>query len=168
MALRHDIVEVIPSLNERYPTYESYAGQTMEEVFTPDQLQQTRTLEASHMESVIFWNYPDGMKAEKLPFRAQIAPLYGTELQDLTGDQNPEIILGGNLYDAQPFVGPYDASRGVVLSYIDGKLQSLPSRISGLNIRGEIRGIETLKIGNDKYLIVARHGESPVILRLRK
>lgn len=168
VALRHDIIEVIPSLNEKYPTYASYAGQTVEEVFTPEQLQKARILEASHMESVVFWNQPDGMLPEKLPFRAQIAPLYGVELLDVTGDQTPEIILGGNLYDVQPLVGPYDASRGVVISFYNGKLQSLPDMISGLNISGEVRAVETLTIGSDNYLFVARQGDSPAIFRVKR
>lgn len=165
LALRHDLVEVIPSLSEKYPDYASYAGQRIDQVFSHEQLDQVKELSASHLGTGIFWNRPDGMVFEELPSRAQMAPMFAIELQDLYDDDRPEIILGGNLYNVKPQVGPYDASRGVVITYKNGKLQSLTPDQSGFEIRGENRAIQEMQIGDQSFIIVARNGDTPVLLR---
>lgn len=166
VALRHEMAEVIPAIGERFPDYSSYAATSIGQLFTDEELARTISLQASHLGSAVIWNRPDGMVIEALPPRAQLSPMYGAELKDLDGDESPEIILGGNLYDVKPLAGPYDASRGVVVSFKEDKLYTWPNEISSLNITGEIRGISSLKIGDEPYLIVARHDSYPVILQL--
>ncbi|MCC5940998.1 MAG: hypothetical protein JJU37_05600, partial [Balneolaceae bacterium] len=76
----------------------------------------------------------------------------------------PEVILGGNLYDVKPQSGPYAASRGVVLTYSDGELRSIPPHQSGVNIEGEIRQIRSIQTpGSTNRLIFTRFNEYPVV-----
>ena len=165
VALRHDMVEVIPALDEKFPTYASYAGQTVDEIFPPQQLENARTQTASILTSAIFWNSTNGMQMEQLPPRAQLSPMYGIEIRDLDDDQNPEIIMGGSLYDAKPQVGPYDASRGIVMSYIENNFETWPVNRSGLNVKGEIRDIQSIEIANEQYIMIARHDDTPGFLK---
>jgi enediyne biosynthesis protein E4 len=144
LALRHDLLEEVPSLREKYPDYAGYAGQTIEQVFSGGELENAVELQARQLGSVVIWNTEEGMRTEELPMRAQLAPMYGVHLEDLTGNGRPEVILGGNLYDVKPQSGPYDASRGAVLGYDQGTLKSYPPHLSGVNITGEIRGIRTI------------------------
>jgi hypothetical protein len=75
--------------------------------------------------------------------------------------------MGGNLYEVKPQAGPYDASRGVVLSWDEQteSLQSLPPNQSGVNMEGEIRGIRIVEngAGNPQRIIIARYNDSPII-----
>jgi hypothetical protein len=167
LALRHEMIEVIPSLSEKYPTYASYAGQTINDIFSQQQLENTMELNASNLESVVFWNTENGLIAEVLPRIAQQAPIYGIEIEDLNGDGKSEIILGGNLYDVKPQVGPYDASRGVVIGYQNNEFDVWPHDKSGLNIEGEIRKIKLIEISGERHLLIARHNNSPVFLIIR-
>lgn len=165
VALRHEMVEVIPSIGEKYPTYASYAGETVDEMFPSQQLEKATELQASILSSAVFWNTPDGMKMESLPPKAQLSPLYDIELQDLDGDEKTEIIMGGNLYDAKPHVGPYDASRGVIISYENNNLKAWPMGHTGLNVQGEVRGIKSIEIDNENYLIVVRYNDRPIVFK---
>ncbi|TVM04537.1 MAG: VCBS repeat-containing protein, partial [Halomonas sp.] len=72
VGLRHDMAEEIPELADRYPDYESYAGQTVQEIFTGQELEQAEELRASELQSTIFLNEEDGFRAEALPVRAQL------------------------------------------------------------------------------------------------
>src|SRR6056297_333732 len=167
VALRHDLIAEVPSLADRYPDYASYAGQSVQEIFSGDQLSQAVHHQATMLGSMVFWNREDGFVGEPLPVRAQLAPMYAVELADVSGDARPEIIMGGNLYEVKPQAGPYDASRGVVLSWDEqtGSLQSLPPEQSGMNVEGEIRGIRVVEAGegNPQRIIIARYNKSPVI-----
>ncbi len=159
VALKHDLIEEIPALNEKYPDYKSYAGQSVDQIFSEQELSQALELNAEILSSVIFWNRPEGMQAEKLPMRIQLAPMYGLALTDLTGNGLPEIIMGGNLYDVKPQSGPFDASRSTVLTYHNGKLGSITPQLSGMDLNGEIRKI--VPIGNkaNPMLIISRFNE---------
>jgi len=166
MALRHDLLEEIPSLRERFPDYASYAGQSIEQVFSGGELDGARELSAEQLASVVIWNTEAGMRVEQLPIRAQLAPMYGVHLQDLTGNGLPEVIMGGNLYDVKPQAGPYDASRGVVLGYSEGAFKSIPPHLSGMNITGEIRNIRAIHTPNGTELVITRFDDAPVVLRV--
>ena len=164
VALRHDLLEEVPSLRERFPDYASYAGQTVEQVFSGGELEGIRELKATLLASVLIRNTAEGMEIEELPTRAQLAPMYGVHLEDLTGDGKAEILLGGNLYDVKPQTGPYDASRGVVLGWVDGQIRSYMPEQSGVNITGEIRNIRSIHTQNGKRIVISRFDDAPVVL----
>lgn len=168
VANRHQLIEVIPALQEKYPDYASFAGQTINEIFTEEQLQSSQSLNAEYLGSAVFWNRSDGMQIKELPPVAQLSPMYGVELHDIDGDNSPEIILGGNLYDVKPQAGPYDASRGVIVSYKNEELKSWQYLQSGFNIGGEARSVESFETENGSYLIVARFDNNPVVLKLNQ
>lgn len=167
VALRHDLLENIPNLRQKYQTYSSYAGQAVQEIFTSEQLDKSLELKAEQLSSVVIWNTEDGFSIDELPFRAQLSPMFGVYLEDLDDNGLPEIIMGGNLFDVKPQAGPYDASRGVVISYTDGKLKSHPPQFNGLEVPGEIRKIKTFTTANgDKYLIFSRFNQNPAVLKV--
>jgi len=170
VALRHDLIAEIPSLAEKYPDYASYAGQSVQEIFSEEQLSRAVHHRATMLESMIFWNREGGFEGQPLPVRAQLAPMYAVETADLDADGRPEIIMGGNLYEVKPQAGPYDASRGVVLSWDEksGSLQSLPPGQSGMNVEGEIRGIRVVSGDKpeQKRLIIARYDDNHIIYKL--
>jgi len=169
VALRHDLVAEIPWLADTYPDYASYAGQTVQQIFSDEELNSALELRADELRSMIYWNRAGGFAGEPLPVRAQLAPMYAVHAGDLTGDGRPEILLGGNLHAVKPQAGPYDASRGVVIGYEKGKLGSYPPARSGVDIAGEIRSIAAIE-GPDgtRRLIIARYDDTPVVMEIQR
>jgi enediyne biosynthesis protein E4 len=169
VALRHELLEEVPFLAERYPDYASYGGQTVQEIFSGGQLDQALELQASELGSVIVWNRgpQQGAQVERLPLRAQFSPVYGIWSGDLNGDGRREIVLGGNLYEVKPMAGPYDAGLGVVLSVEeDGSLASHAARQSGFRVDGAVRGITAVRgAGGQLLLVAARNNDSPVVFQ---
>jgi len=166
VALRHDLLEEVPSLRERFPDYASYAGRTIEQVFSGGELEGIAGLSATMLASVLIRNTGEGMLVEELPVRAQLAPMYGIHLEDLTGDGRKEILMGGNLYDVKPQSGPYDASRGAVLSWRDNRIQSYMPQQSGVNITGEIRRFQIIESNSNRYLLIVKFDADISILQL--
>jgi len=163
VALRHDMIAEIPGLAGRYPDYASYGGQSVQEMFSGAELDTALEARATILESMIFWNEPDGFRGEPLPMRAQLAPMYGIHTADLTGDGADDILIGGNLYDVKPQAGPYDASRGTLISYENGHLGSWPTEISGIHTNGEIRHIQSISVGGDDHILITRYDDEIVI-----
>jgi hypothetical protein len=164
--LRHDLVSVLPYLKKKYLKYENYREQTIGDIFTPEQLSQAIRLEANIMESSVFINNKNGTFTRiSLPEPAQVSIMYGVNVDDFDGDGNKDILMGGNLFEAKPEVGIYDASYGIMLKG-DGKggFTPLTANQSGINLRGAIRDIISLSGKKNKILLFARNNDSPVIL----
>jgi hypothetical protein len=169
VALRHDLLEALPSLKTKYPDYKSYAGQTVEGILTGKQESSAHMEEVTKLSSVILWNETDNLRVEELSQKAQMSPIYGIWSGDISQDGTPELVLGGNLEAVKPMIGPYLSSYGAVLSKTEEGFESIGSDQSGLKIAGQIRGITSAKTEDGKqFIIFARNDDSPVILEVQK
>ncbi|MEX2602416.1 MAG: VCBS repeat-containing protein [Balneolaceae bacterium] len=168
VALRHELLEEIPSLEVRYPDYASYAGQTVQEIFRDGELSRAHLLEARELASVVVWNREGGVDVERLPLRAQLSPVYGIWSGILAGAEERMLVLGGNLYEVKPIAGPYDALHGVVIrSGGPGDLASLHPGQSGFGLPGAVRQILELETADGQRLLVAvRHNREPELFRV--
>lgn len=161
--LKHELVAQIPELKKKYLKYESYKDQTLNDIFTEEQIANAVKLEVNYLASAIFWNQGDGtFTASQLPEEVQFSPVFASAVEDLDGDNIPEIVLGGNLYDAKPQAGQYDASYGTVLKYNrrNQSYSALPRSASGLLVNGEIRDLQFVNSGDDRLLMIARNDDT--------
>ena len=162
MAIRHDLLDRIPYLEDKYPDYQSFAGETITDIFTDEKLNQSHHVSAGQLSGVVGWNDGNGnFKVVSLPMSAQLTPIYGLLATDLTGDGINEVLMGGNLNNAKPEVGRYDAGYGVLLSLRRDSLVEIPATESGFSLDGQIRSIKSIdseKFG--KVILVARNDDS--------
>ncbi len=161
--LKHELVAQIPELKKKYLKYESYVDQTIHDIFTEAQLAGAVKLEVNYLSSAIFWNQGDGtFEASQLPEEVQFSPVFASAVADLDSDDISEIIIGGNLFDAKPQAGQYDASYGSVLKYNqrDQSFSTLPRSASGLLITGEVRDLQFVNVGDEKLLMIARNNDA--------
>jgi hypothetical protein len=161
LALRHDLVKQIPSLKKKYLKYEEFKDQTISDIFTPEQVSNAAKLEVYELATCVFINNAGKFSVKHLPIEAQLSPVYGIETTDVNDDGIEDILLGGNLYNAKPEVGRYDANYGVVLIG-DGKgnFKALSSKMSGVKMDGEIRDIISIRTANGDIILAARNNDS--------
>jgi hypothetical protein len=167
MVLRHDLVNQLPGLKRKYLKYESYKGQTIEDIFTPEQLEAATELKAYTLASTVWWGNGDGTFSEgqELPWQAQLSPMYAGALIDLDGQANKELILGGNLYGVKPEAGRYDASNGVVLRVdANRNIEVLSPQESGFKVDGEVRQI----LSFTNQLLILRSDDSAQVFSLNR
>jgi hypothetical protein len=160
--LRDDIIGQLPYLKKRFLKYNDYAGKTIDEVFTKDELSHAQKLTVDETRSCIFYNNrKGGFNKTVLPMMAQISPVFGILVTDLNGDGIEDIFLGGNFYGLKPEVGRFDASYGVTLM---GNKQHgfnyVKPAASGLFIRGEVRDVKIIPTPKANYILMARNNDS--------
>jgi hypothetical protein len=162
MHLRHDLVSVLPYLKKKYLKYESYKEQTLQQVFSPQQVAQAQHLEAYTLQSSVFINTGQGgFTTQALPQQAQLSPVYGLLAEDFDGDGKQDLLLGGNFYEAKPEVGIYDASYGLLLKGNgNGQFFPLPANYSGFFSTGAIRDMALLTVLKKKIILIAKNNES--------
>ena len=161
MALRHDITGQIPKLKKKYVKCEQYANQTINDIFTPEELEFSVQSDATFLNSALLINKGSASFSLKpLPLEAQYAPIYALLVDDFDLDGHEDILLGGNLYKTKPEVGRYDASYGLLLIG-DGKNTFTPvnSTESGIKLFGEVRDIQKVKTVNGNLIMVVKNND---------
>lgn len=170
MALRHDLLGVLPSLESEVPSYHDYSETSIRELISEEQLEESIHLKATMLASSVGRNNGSGQfKIEQLPMEAQLSPIYSILTLDFYHDARPELLLGGNLLRVKPQAGPYDASYGVMLRPDStGRHQFVPHSKSGFFINGEIRGIRPLRVNDQQLILIARNNRALQVLQVRE
>ena len=161
LALRHDLVMQLPSLKKKYLKYESYKEQTIEDIFTEDELKKTVKKQVYRLATSLLINKGDGtFDIKELPVEAQFSPTFGLFVEDFDRDGKLDILLGGNIYGVKPEVGRYDANYGLLLKGNgDNSFQAILASVSGFSVKGQLRDMVAIEANGKKLLLVAKNNE---------
>ena len=160
----------IYSLGVRFPTYGSFAAATIRQAFTPAQLQHALHYQVDTFASVYLHNEGGGkFSFVALPNLAQIAPIKGIVVDDVDGDGNPDLLVAGNLYDAEPNTPRADAGNGLLLRG-DGRghFTPVPAPNSGFLAPLNVSGLALIKTSAGSAVLVANTADSLQVFGIRK
>ena len=153
-ASRDELLDQMVGMRSKFTDYASYSKAKLPELFTPAELSQAQLLEANHLESTYFENTEAGFVPQAMPRIAQSFPVYAQLVTDVNADGNLDVILGGNQSKSRIRIGKVDAGLGLVLlGDGTGHFTPLSLEESGLVIKGDIKSIVDLRIGNNKILV---------------
>jgi hypothetical protein len=167
LSLRDDLLHALPVLASRLPTYASYAGRTVEEIFTPAELKDAIVRQTYTFATALVRNDGGGrFTLVPLPDEAQLAPVYGILPTDVDGDGHADLLLAGNFDGFRPEIGRMAASYGLLLRG-DGKGGFTPSREpeSGFFVPGQSRDIARLRTAAGEAYVVTRNNDAPLFFR---
>jgi hypothetical protein len=160
--LHDDIVKQIPVLKKKLLRYDAYAGKSIDEIFTAEELKDATVLQVKQTQTCVFYNNGKGNFTMKpLPVRAQLSPVFSALVTDVNGDGIQDIFLGGNFYGVKPEVGRFDASYGVtLLSNHKNWFDYIAPLNSGLFIKGEVRDSKEINGKTGKLIVIARNNDA--------
>ena len=168
--LHDDILKQLPAMKKKFLRYDAYAGKSIDEIFTPEQLEKALVLTVNQTQTCAFYNKGKGeFNMTPLPARAQFSPVYSILVSDINNDGKKDLFLGGNFYGVKPEVGRYDASYGVtLLNEGNRRFNYLPPSGSGLFITGEVRDAAAIETKAGNYVIVARNNDALQLFKKQK
>jgi hypothetical protein len=153
-ASRDDLTEQLPALKKKFLEYHTYATATLDDLFTPQEMEGAGVLKAELLSTVYLENTGSGFQQKSLPAEAQYAPVHAMAVVDANGDGKKDLVLGGNNSWTRIKFGRYTANHGTLLLG-DGKgnFSYAPQWKSGLNIRGNVRSMVTVSANNKTQLL---------------
>jgi hypothetical protein len=146
----------------RFPSYGAFSEASVPQLFSPSQLQQAVHYGADTFASVYLQNNGNGTFASfALPTLAQISPIKGIIAHDVDGDGNLDLIVAGNLYQAEPNTPRADAGNGLWLKGDGhGHFTPVPSGESGFLAPLDVTSLALIKTPAGSAVLVANHGDS--------
>ena len=159
-----------PKFRNKYSRYKQYSKATADQLLTADDLKEAMILDANDMATSYIENKGNGTFAVRaLPTLVQVAPVNGLVADDVNGDGNTDVVMVGNDYGNEVFIGRYDAFTGLVLLG-DGKggFHTLPSAASGFYTRGDAKALVKLYGAKDTEIFLASQNRDSLAVFTRK
>jgi len=164
--MRDDLFRQVNVMSKRFPSYQSYAIATMDDVLTKNEREGALVLQANDFSTVMLRNDGKGhFTRVPLPPEAQWSVINGMSVGDFNGDGRLDVVMNGNDYGASVNFGRYDALNGLYLSG-DGKggFTALSMLQSGLFIPGNGKALVRLKGAGGGSLLAAGQNRGPLKL----
>lgn len=152
------------SLKKKFPTYKSFAGKTLEEIFTASQLESSVAYDVHTLASGYLRNEDGKFEFSKLQADLQISPIMAMMKYDFDGDGKDEVLLGGNYFGVQPFHGRYGSFSGAIIRNED---EILLGNSVGLNLMNQsVRHFNVISYRNKDYLLVTMNNGKAQVYKL--
>ena len=148
-------------------TSERRIYQQITDVFSPKELEGATVLKAYDLSTSVYLSN-GGLTYSKidLPMQVQFSNTYAISVDDYDGDELPDILLGGNMYESKPEMGRYDASYGtLLLGNGKGDFRLMPVFESGLKIDGPVREIRKVSTTHGDRIVVANNNDYVQVFR---
>lgn len=150
----------------KFERYKLYALSTEQSLFTEKEREGALILTGNYDKTAYIENLGNGkFQVKRLPTLAQIAPVNGLATEDVNGDGYPDVVLIGNDYGNEIFVGRLDAHLGLVLLG-DGKGNFTPMspQESGFLVPGDGKALVKIASAQGQPLFVASQNRGKLLM----
>ncbi|MEL7159581.1 MAG: VCBS repeat-containing protein, partial [Bacteroidota bacterium] len=170
LAMKRNLTAELTSLKKNSLRHAEYAEKSMRDLFSAQALTKAHVWEATYFRSAVAINDGKGnFSLEALPREVQFSCVCDIACEDLNGDGAPDVILGGNYAGFLPQFSRLDASYGhVLLNDAAGNFRVVPNAQSGFFVRGDLKDLTRIRVGEEDFLVATVNDSSPEVFRLEK
>ncbi len=140
----------MPFVAEEFETFASFAGASLEDIYSQPLLEQSLQLQANEFRSCLLINDGSGnFTIEYLPSMAQIAPITGSTLRDFNHDTNLDLLIAGNFHGSETETIRYDGGSGLLLSGDgQGNFKPVPPLESGFMATKNVKDLAMIALAD--------------------
>ena len=167
--MKKELTDQIPSLRKQNLKYAEYAKKSIQDLFPPEVFKKTLVLEGNYFKSAVALNQGNGQFTMlPLPSEVQFSCVCGIYCADLNGDSKNDLLLAGNDSGFMPQFSKLDGSFGhTLLNKGNGEYERMENRESGFFVRGDVKGLVSLKIKGEPHVLVLVNNQAPRFFKLK-
>lgn len=169
LASRDEITSQLVIMKGKFKNHTSFAEASFSEMFSEDELKNSRILNAKYFRTAYFQNNGNDenglpkFEIKSLPTIAQFGPIHGMSAQDFDEDGFIDLVLIGNSFTVNPMLGRYDALNGIFLKGEgDGNFSVVPNQESGFFIDGDGKALAELVMDSGESLLLASQNNDSI------
>ncbi len=152
----------MPFVSEKFPTFRGFANATLQDIYGEEKLEKSLHYTARTFSSYWMERREDGtFRLHRLPYAAQWSPVNAMVVTDLDKDGRQDIVLGGNMFQAEVETPAYDAGKGLWMEMQpDGKwVAPINMEETGLYLPHDLKDLQLIYITPQKLpaLLVANN-----------
>lgn len=162
-AFWEDLIKQSPVFRKKFDSFESFSLSDRETFFSQEEKEGSQIVTANFDRSIYIENLGKGhFKPIELPIEAQFAPINDIKVTDIDSDGFKDLLLIGNDYGNEPFVGVLDAFNGLILKGSGtSEFEIITTENSHFNVSADAKQISELKLksGEKLFLITQNKGK---------
>ena len=157
-------------VKEKIKKYDAFASMELEEVYSPEKLQNALYYKANTFASLYIENLGKGkFKTSPLPYSAQLSNINDMLVKDINNDGNLDILAVQNLYVSEIETPRNDAGIGIfLLGNGKGGFKNISSGESGFFASGDAKKIKLIDAGSQELVLIAQNNDSLQSFQLKK
>jgi enediyne biosynthesis protein E4 len=164
-ASKDELQKQMPMIKKNFIYAADFAKATFKDIFPLEKIENATVSSADYFASAVLINKGNlDFITQALPWEAQLTSYRDAAISYINNDNLPDIILAGNYHSNNIHSGRYDADYGTVLVN-KGKGSFSCENLNGLIVKGEVRYIQKVKIGNELAYILAKNNDSLTVLK---
>ena len=162
--------EQIPELNKQFKTYDIFASSNVSEIYGDDKLENALHYEATTFASTYFENLGDGeFEAHPLPQMAQLSSINDILVDDFNGDKQLDVLVAGNLYNAEVETTRNDAGYGLLLAGDGkGKFEVVNRKESGFFVPANVKQMASIEGSDGRLILVGCNDDFMRVFKAKK
>lgn len=152
-----------PKFRQQFLNFKQYARATTESLLNKDDLKNANVIDANYFQTSYIENAGNGkFVIRALPASVQVAPVNGIVVDDFNDDGFADVMITGNDFGNEIFIGRYDAGQGSILTG-DGKgnFSLMDMQQSGFSVGGDAKAATKMLSGTGQALyLVSQNRDS--------
>jgi hypothetical protein len=159
-----------PRFRRQFTKYKHFSKSTWETLLSDTDIKDAYIKDVNYTASAYIYNMGNGnFKLQALPIEAQMAPVNGILATDVNGDSWLDILLVGNDYGNEVFIGRHDALTGVtLLNDKQGGFTVEKTSSSGFYVPNDAKALVRLSRPSGDLIIASQNQDSLRVFSDRK
>ncbi len=163
---RDELNEQIYAMRKKFSSYKNYADATIRDIFSAEELAKNPVLTVNETATACFINQQGRFVKTILPLQAQFSIVSKIVTGDFNHDGKTDLLLLGNHSDNRLKIGSIDAGYGCLLAGDgNGSFKYVQQSEAGVSIKGDVKAVEEILIGGEKYLVVGASGKELIFYK---
>ncbi|WP_421802965.1 VCBS repeat-containing protein [Flagellimonas sp.] len=156
-----DLMSQSPMFRKKFNYFREFASTTKSDMFTQEELEGVDELMANHDQTTYFENDGNGkFKIGDLPWQTQSAPIKCMITTNANGTASNDVLMIGNDFGNEVFIGRYDAfNGGVLVGDEKGGFEFKNAEESGFKVTGDAKDMIQVENANggSPYIVVTQN-----------